>query len=264
MNAIGSPSLSRSGALGQGRLRIDELAQRSGIASGTIRFYQRQGLIDGPEREGRVAYYSEDHLRRLARVRTLQAQGLPLGLIGDLLEREDAGEDIGGWLALDSAVFGPGAEPQSVDSSALERLDFGERDLAALEAAGVLRRDSRGELAALPGMVELLGRLLDAGVSRSAIRSGAGGIAKRLGEIAETMANLGWEAFDAERARLASDDESAAEETLAKLERLRSLARRIVSTHFPVLLDEAIRARAAEFAAGAREVRRRGSAGGSG
>jgi DNA-binding transcriptional MerR regulator len=244
----------------QGRLRIDELAQRSGIASGTIRFYQREGLIDGPEREGRVAYYSEDHQRRLERVRALQAQGLPLGLIGDLLEREDAGEDIGGWLALDSAVFGPGAEPQPVDQAALQRLDLSEADLAALEAAGVLRRSSNGELAALPGMIELIGRLLDAGVSRQAIRAGAGSITASLSAVAETMASLGWEAFDAERARLASADESAAEETLAKLEHLRSLARRIVSTHFPVLLDEAIRARAADFAGGARGGRRDGAA----
>ena len=47
------------------RLRIDDLAQRSGIPSGTIRFYQREGLIPPPEHEGRVAYYGEQHVRRL-------------------------------------------------------------------------------------------------------------------------------------------------------------------------------------------------------
>lgn len=204
-----------------GRLRIDDLAQRSGIASGTIRFYQREGLIPPPQREGRVAYYSEEHLRRLERVRALQAKGLPLGVVGDILEREDAGEDASSWLALDSAVFG---RRDPVDTAALER--------------------------------ELRALLVAAGIPRSGIDAGSEVVTSRLREIAEAMAELGWEAFAAEREQI-SADQPVAEDVLARFQELRSLAQRIVTTLFPQLLDEAIRARSEPFAEQA-VARRRG------
>jgi DNA-binding transcriptional MerR regulator len=230
-----------------GRLRIDELAQRVGMPSGTIRFYQREGLIPPPEREGRVAYYSEEHVHRLERVRALQAQGLPLSVVGDLLEREDAGEDIAGWLALDSAVFTRprGAEP--VHEEALSALGVGVAELAELEAAGVLRREDDGRLEALPGMLELTARLVEAGVPPATIATGAERVAERLSEVAGTMAELGWEVFAPERERI-SADQPVAEDVLARLEHLRSLAQRIVATLFRELLDEAIRARSEPFA----------------
>jgi len=229
------------------RLRIDELAQRSGLPSGTIRFYQREGLIPPPEREGRVAFYSEEHLRRLERVRALQAQGLPLSVVGDLLAREDAGEDISGWLALDSAVFGRRDGGQPVDEEALEGLGVGRDDLDALEAAGALRRGDDGRLEAPRGMLELIARLVEGGVPPATIARGAERVGARLRDVAETMAQLGWEVFTPERERIAAA-EPVAEDVLARLEYLRSLAQRIVGTLFADLLDEAVRTRSEPFA----------------
>jgi DNA-binding transcriptional MerR regulator len=232
---------------GTERLRIDDLAQRSGVPSGTIRFYQREGLIAPPEREGRVAYYSDEHLHRLARVRALQARGLPLSVIGDLLAREDAGEDIAGWLALDSAVFRRPGEGQPVDEEALAAIGIDAGQLAELEAAGVLRRGEGGRLEALPGMLELTARLVEGGIPPETIAAGAGRVAERLREVAETMADFGWDAFAPERERI-SASEPVAEDVLARLEHLRSLAQRIVGTLFGELLDETIRARSEPFA----------------
>ena len=200
------------------RLRIDELAQRSGLASGTIRFYQREGLIPPPERDGRVAYYSEEHVRRLERVRALQGQGLPLSVVGDLLAREDAGEDIAGWLALDSAVFGRLTVEEPVE--------------------------------------ELTARLVELGVSQATIDAGAELIAARLKEVAATMAGLGWEVFAEERERIAAG-EQVPEDVLARFEHLRSLAQRIVGTLFRELFDEAIRERTEPFAEEAAARRRK-------
>jgi DNA-binding transcriptional MerR regulator len=200
------------------RMRIDELAHRSGVASGTIRYYQREGLISPPEREGRVAYYSEEHLRRLERVRALQGQGLPLSVVGDLLAREDAGEDIAGWLALDSAVFGRAAAGEPIE--------------------------------------ELTARLLEVGVPPETIAAGADLIRDRLREVAETMSGLGWEVFAEERERIAAG-EQVPEDVLARFEHLRTLAQRIVSSLFRELLDEAVRERTEPFAEEA-VARRRG------
>jgi DNA-binding transcriptional MerR regulator len=230
-----------------GRLRIDDLAQRAAMPSGTIRFYQREGLIPPPRREGRIAYYSEEHLRRLERIRALQAQGLPLSVVGDLLAREDAGDDISGWLALDSAVFTRPAGGEPVDEQALAALGVGEDTLAALEAARVLHRADDGRLLALPGVLELTARLVEGGVPPATIAAGAARVAEQLREVAATMAELGWDLFAPERARISADEPVAAD-VLARLDYLRSLAQRIVATLFRELLDEAIRTRSEPFA----------------
>jgi DNA-binding transcriptional MerR regulator len=237
------------------RLRIDGLAQASGVASGTIRFYQRQGLIPPPEREGRVAWYGEEHLRRLEQVKALQAQGLPLALVRDLLEREDGGEDIGGWLALDSAVFAPPRGGEPVAPGAFEGLGLAAEDVDALVAAGLLRRDAEGTVFAVPGVLELTVRLVGAGVPPATIRAGAELIARRVRALAEATAQLGWEVFAAERERIESG-EPVARDVLAKLERLRGLAERMVTTLFPEILDEVVRERSEAFAVEVVERRR--------
>lgn len=228
-------------------MRIDELAHLSGIPSGTIRFYQREGLISPPTREGRVAYYDREHLRRLQRVRALQAQGLPLALIGDLLAREDRGEDISGWLELDTSVFGERGSGEPVPTGELEELGLSADDIEALVRAGVLRRREDGELEALPGVLALTRSLLEAGVEAAAITSGSEEVARRVRAVAEAIADLGWELFAAEREGIEAD-EPVAEEVLAKLERMRGLSQRIVTTLFPLMLDEAIRERSEPFA----------------
>ena len=38
--------------------RIDELAQRAGVAVDTIRYYQREGLLSSGERNGHFAPFS--------------------------------------------------------------------------------------------------------------------------------------------------------------------------------------------------------------
>jgi len=67
------------------RWRVDELAERADVSVDTIRFYQKRGLLPPRLREGRVAWYGPEHLDRLARVRELQTQGLPLALIARVL-----------------------------------------------------------------------------------------------------------------------------------------------------------------------------------
>jgi len=254
----GAPAGAPRGPDGPNELRIDDLAHRSGIPSGTIRFYQREGLIPPPERRGRIAYYSEAHLRRLERVRALQARGLPLALVGDLLAREDRGQDISAWLALDSAVFGSRDGGDAVPQDGLAALGLGAGDLAALERAGLLRTRADGQLEVTPGMVELMGELVEAGVPGPAIRAGAELVAHRLAGVAEAMAAVGWEIFAADRERLAHEDGGTAEAVLARFEALRAVAQRVVAGLFPRLLDQAIRARSTPFALETLERRRRG------
>jgi len=68
------------------KLSLQQLSDGSGVPGRTIRFYIQRGLIPGPAGEKRGAYYSEDHLSALLRIRHWQESGLSLDAIGDLLD----------------------------------------------------------------------------------------------------------------------------------------------------------------------------------
>lgn len=70
------------------RYRVDDLAARSGVSVDTVRFYQSQGLLPQPEREGRVAWYSDDHVALLERIKGLKDKGFTLRSISRLLAGE--------------------------------------------------------------------------------------------------------------------------------------------------------------------------------
>lgn len=65
---------------------MEELAKAAGVTIDTIRFYQGRGLLAAPRRKGRIALYSEEHLRRLRRIRALNHDGLPLAIIKRVLD----------------------------------------------------------------------------------------------------------------------------------------------------------------------------------
>lgn len=82
-------------------LRIDELAQLSGVPSRTIRFYNTQGLLPPPLMRGRVAFYNQEHVLVLGIIRELkEQQNLPLDVIKQLLEIRAQQGDVQMNLAL--------------------------------------------------------------------------------------------------------------------------------------------------------------------
>ncbi|WP_176591227.1 MerR family DNA-binding protein [Sphingobium sp. EM0848] len=79
-------------------MTISGLARAGSVGVETVRFYQRRGLLDTPDRpqgggvSGRVRRYDEADVRRLKFIRSAQAAGFTLEQIGELL-RLDAGQD---------------------------------------------------------------------------------------------------------------------------------------------------------------------------
>ena len=51
------------------RYRVDQLAASCDVSVDTVRFYQSRGLVPQPEREGRLAWYGEEHADRIRRIR---------------------------------------------------------------------------------------------------------------------------------------------------------------------------------------------------
>jgi len=73
---------------------LRELAAETGVPERTIRFYISRGLVDPPLRGGRGAAYGAGHKARLEEIRKLQAKGLMLAEIGQVLAHERETTDV--------------------------------------------------------------------------------------------------------------------------------------------------------------------------
>ena len=67
-------------------LSIGKIAKRAGISVETIRFYERKGLLQEPQRkESGYRQYQEDDVRKLVFIQHAKNLGFSLNEIGDLL-----------------------------------------------------------------------------------------------------------------------------------------------------------------------------------
>jgi len=129
------------------RYRVEELAGRAGTSVDTVRFYQTRGLLPHPEREGRVVFYSDEHVERLQRIRELKDKGFTLKSIKGLLSGElDAADE-----ALLAIVDRPGDSMGETPSLSLEQLSqrtgISESLLEALEREGLIVHKERDGIA---------------------------------------------------------------------------------------------------------------------
>src|ERR1700677_694990 len=60
------------------RLTIGETAERSGVATSALRYYESEGLIASERSSGGQRRYARDMLRRIAFIRVAQRVGLSL------------------------------------------------------------------------------------------------------------------------------------------------------------------------------------------
>jgi MerR family redox-sensitive transcriptional activator SoxR len=65
--------------------RIGEVAQRAGIASSAIRYYEKEGLILKAERRGNARVYDEDIFDRLALIELAKKAGFTIAETRELV-----------------------------------------------------------------------------------------------------------------------------------------------------------------------------------
>ena len=98
------------------KLSLEELCGAVGLSKRTIRYYIGLGLVDRPRGETRGAFYTEEHLQQLARVKTLSDSGISLDRIAQLLENADQSAiqpptSVAGQVSVKSHIFiAPGVE----------------------------------------------------------------------------------------------------------------------------------------------------------
>ena len=75
-----------------GQLTVGQLATRTGVRTGTVRYYEREGLLPAPRRTGgEHRRYGPADVDRLLFIRGAQRLGLRLAEIRDLLAVRDTG-----------------------------------------------------------------------------------------------------------------------------------------------------------------------------
>jgi Cd(II)/Pb(II)-responsive transcriptional regulator len=68
-------------------MKIGELAQKAGVDVQTIRYYEREGLLDAPARTGSgYRAYGPQHLERLTFVRHCRSLDMPLAEVKRLID----------------------------------------------------------------------------------------------------------------------------------------------------------------------------------
>jgi DNA-binding transcriptional MerR regulator len=198
-------------------MRVEDLARQAGASVDTIRYYQKQRLLPPPERDGRLAWYTGEHLDRIARIRELQRRGFTLAVIRRFVSGELAPADE----PLAAAVAG-----EVYEGEADEEL-FGLDELAAraqvpaplleslvregLLVARVHAREPRFSAAD----VELLGnglRLLEAGLPMPELLE----LARHHHEVTREVAGRAVKLFDEYVRGPLRDDASLSEEQRAE------------------------------------------------
>jgi DNA-binding transcriptional MerR regulator len=225
---------------------VEQLASACDVSVDTIRYYQSRDLLPQPEREGRVAWYSADHVERLRRIRDLQRRGLTLAAIGRVVRGELGAADA------DLAAAVAEARGDAEDVS-LSLDDFAAASgvpaslIQAVEREGIRigsdvdgqRRYVEGDIATVRAALRLLefglplGELL--GLARDADRA--------LRALAERAVKL-FDAHVREPIHDSSGDERAAsEQIVAAFRELLPAVTELVSRHFRRVLLEAAEAR---------------------
>lgn len=148
----------------------EELAEQTGLAVRTIRYYHSAGVLPQPVRRGRNVMYNGSHVERLELIRELHDRGLTIPAIRSLVSGPSKAETRGAEdIEIDDILGLPWTEdrPEILDDAAIEVLLENRSPVvvARLLASGLLERQSSDAwLVPSPGLLRLSLVLEDAGV----------------------------------------------------------------------------------------------------
>ena len=99
-DAMAAPSVDDAGS---GEYRMEELARLAGTTTRNIRLYRDRGLLDAPDRIGRLAIYNDSHLTRLRLISDLLRRGYTIANVRELLTAHKNGKQLAEVIGVPSS-----------------------------------------------------------------------------------------------------------------------------------------------------------------
>ncbi|MFJ8621607.1 MerR family transcriptional regulator [Kitasatospora sp. NPDC093550] len=227
--------------------RVEELAEAAGITTRTLRFYRERKLLQPPRKEGRIAWYGEEHLARLRMIGGLLERGHTLGGIAELIGAGESGRDVAGLIGLEAAIVAPWSDETPV------RLDWEELKAAFGDQ---LTEENTAEAIAQDyitveedGITHVSRRLMDAttnlvaeGVPLSAVLDASRRIREHVDAIAEIFIELVTEHLLSALSADTPLPPGEAARLTERILRVRPLARTVADAQFTLAMDRRVHA----------------------
>jgi len=174
---------------------IDELAREAGSTVRNVRAYQDRGLIEPPERRGRIGIYTGAHLGRLRLINHLLSRGYTLANIQELLRAVEEGHDLRDMLGLERAISSPWSDeaPQLFTLPALVKMfgfAFNPVTLAKVIKLGLLEPDGLSFRAPSPRILMAGAELARAGMSLDDLLAVIEGLRGNVERVADEMVHI--------------------------------------------------------------------------
>lgn len=232
--------------------RIDDLAREAGTTTRNVRVYQESGLLPRPQRRGRVAIYTDKHLRQLQAIVRLLSEGFTVKHILKFLtglQRGDGLVEVLDLTDLGELVTEPWSHPvQETMTLAQLQAQLGDLDATTLRkliANGVVEptADADSYLVHDRRVVDDFGKLVSRGMPLSAILKTTAAVDKKLDEAARALSGAGHAEVVRQRgAGWYPGDDVELAWAADLIDVMRRVARRSAHASLDRALDEAVRA----------------------
>ena len=227
--------------------RVEELAKAAGIPVRTLRFYRERRLLPPPRRDGRIAWYSEDHLARLRTIAALLERGHTLGGIAELIAAWEQGRTLDGvaeLLGLEGALATPWSDETPVRLAPQELADyFGEEispdNLTNSLEIGYIAVDGEQVVHVSRRLLDASAALVREGVPLSAVLAAGREVRAHVDAMADLFTQVIKTHVMSDPADLTPGE---AHRIAESLQRLRPLAKNIVDAEMSLAMDRRVRA----------------------
>lgn len=226
--------------------RVEELAEAAGITVRTLRFYRERKLLPPPRREGRIAWYSQEHLERLRVIAELLERGHTLGGITELLAAGEEGRDVAELIGLENAIIAPWTDetPVRLSWAELERSLPGQLDEENTRAAvelGYVTVEQEGITHVSRRLMDATVALVQEGIPLSVVLD----VARRTQDCADAVADIFVRLISEQLlggldggGRVSADEAHRLTETV---QRVRPLGRTVADAQFTLAMDRRVR-----------------------
>jgi DNA-binding transcriptional MerR regulator len=140
--------------------RLDDLARISGVSSRNIRAYRERGLLDAPRRQGRSAFYDDEHLAQLRTINQLLRKGYNSAHIAEFFARMRQGHDLSAILGVAHSIRATGGADARPAAVALD-MDSGSDEAQRLVSCGLAELAGGSVSLTQPAMAEIVTRCAD-------------------------------------------------------------------------------------------------------